>query len=463
MSLQNVASIDQQALAAYYRLAIRGNDNCLVFGPSGTGKTEIAYQACEAEDVECIYWNLSVTERPDIQGLPRVSDDGLVAEYAAPERLPFEDVRSRVVRKALACFNNGATLHTSTAKLYLERLLIELKAAEEAETLRKVVKYVDEEAARKQIERAILELEKKVKSIRGKKASILFDEVDKAPTECLQPLLEMLLTRRINDRPLHLGSCLLTANLPDEHAHSEPLSHPITNRTMVFQLEPNFDAWVNWAVTHGVHPLFTGFLAWPEHRDLFHKRPSNNEIHCYGFPTPRSWTHASRLAYLLDEQKDLYNEISHPEIFKQNLIASKVGVEAATKLAVWDQYYQKLGPVITKAFEGKKPDLSQYSVDEKLVCLIGASARFVAFAREETELHLIHDRARAVYSWMGQANTDLQVAALRGTCDANLFSEKGLSDLDEVAKIWWEIVRSTRDDDEEDNGAEATGSAEPSQ
>lgn len=461
--LQNIPSINQRALASYYRLAIRTGENCLVLGPSGCGKTDIAYQAAEAEGVECIYWNLSVTERPDIQGLPRVSEDGLVAKYAAPERLPFEDTRARIIRNALKCFpTNGANWEVQT---HLKELLAELEVVQQAEDLRKAIKYVGPEDYRKQIEEKVLQLEAQVKLLGIHNAMILFDEIDKAPSEVLQPLLELLLSRRINDRPLCLSGCILTGNLPDEHANSEPLSHPITNRNMVFQLEPNFDVWVQWAIPNGVNPLFTGFLSWPENRDLFHKRPSNHEIYCYNFPTPRSWTQASYLDCRLDEHDDLLRGIESIELFRQNLIASKIGVEAAAKLTVWKQHYETLGPTIADAFEGKNPNLNSLNTDQKLVCLIGASARFVAFARQEKDLNLIHERAKLVYTWMRKANMDLRVAALRGTCDANLFTEKGLADLPEIAEIWWEIVKSTRDDAEEEeeaDGAEATGPEQPS-
>ena len=185
-SLQNIPSIDQQSLAAYYRLAIRTGDNCLVLGPSGTGKTEIAYQAAAAEGVEVVYWNLSVTERPDIQGLPRISEDGLVAKYAAPERLPFEDTRARVISNALKHLNTithpGVSSTRDAASDHLMGLLDQLKANQAAEDIRKVIKYVGPEDIRKQLNEKILQLENKVKLLGVHNVMILFDEIDKAPS-----------------------------------------------------------------------------------------------------------------------------------------------------------------------------------------------------------------------------------------------------------------------------------------
>lgn len=459
MSLQNIPIIDQKSLYSYYRLAIRKGKNCLALGPSGTGKTEIAYQAAAAEGVEVVYWNLSVTERPDIQGIPRPSSDGLVAKYAAPERLPFADVRARIIRNALKHFSNG---YSNMVGPHLRELLEQLEAAEAAEELRQVIRHVSHEEARKQIKERILQLEAKIKDLGINNVMILFDEIDKAPSEVLQPLLELLLSRRINDRPLCINGCILTGNLPDEHAHSEPLSHPVAIRNMIFQLEPNFDVWVNWALQNRVNSLYTGFLSWTENRELFHKRPANHEIHTYAFPNPRGWTQASRLTDDLEEHQDLLEGLNF-ERFKQDLIASKVGVEAANKLAIWDKYYQELGPVITEAYDGKSPDIFKMEADKQLVCLIGASARFVAFAREEDNLDAVHDKARAVYGWMRKANPDFQVAALRGTCDADLFAKKGLVELKGVSEIWWEIVQATEDQrEEETDGTEAAGSVQPS-
>ena len=63
---------------------------------AGTGKTEMAQAACEAEGFEYIYLNLSVLEAPDLIGLPIITENKQV-DYASPKFLPREDITAKPV------------------------------------------------------------------------------------------------------------------------------------------------------------------------------------------------------------------------------------------------------------------------------------------------------------------------------------------------------------------------------
>jgi hypothetical protein len=424
-----------------------------------SGKTEMALQACEEEGATCLYWNLSVTERPDLQGVPVV--DGLFARYAAPEKLPFMDVRSKMVRDAADYMGKVDAMVGSNLGALADRY----DQQQEAYVIRRALEFVEDPTTKEKMEQYLVKLDETLVDLRCAPIVILFDEVEKAPVECLQPLLELLQYRTINGRPLCIKSCILTGNLPDEHTHSEPLSHAITNRDLVYQLEPNFDVWLQWALKHDIHPLITGFLAYEENQEFFLKRPKNNQIYNYAYPTPRAWTDASYLIQCFEQQFEKWgpmigmgsgrrvkakdgssHELDAEAIFRGQLLASKVGVEAATRLQVWADYYQKLNPIITMAFEGQNPDISARSVDEKLVCLIGASARFVAFARKHEDIPVVHAQAARVFGWMKDQDIDLRIAALRGTCDKDLFAERKLDEFPLTHEIWLNIVKTVRGD-----------------
>jgi hypothetical protein len=88
--LTGITEIDQGQLKNLMRFAIRRGTNILTFGAAGTGKTEMAMQACTDEDIDYIYLNLSVLEAPDLMGLPCLSEENghKSTTYALPEMLP---------------------------------------------------------------------------------------------------------------------------------------------------------------------------------------------------------------------------------------------------------------------------------------------------------------------------------------------------------------------------------------
>jgi len=88
--LTGVFEIDQSTYKQALHFNIRTGSNVLVLGMAGTGKTEMAIQACKDEGFEFIYLNLSVLEAPDLVGLPIITEDRRV-EYATPQFMPRLD------------------------------------------------------------------------------------------------------------------------------------------------------------------------------------------------------------------------------------------------------------------------------------------------------------------------------------------------------------------------------------
>src|SRR5271165_4321936 len=84
---------------------------------------------------------------------------------------------------------------------------------------------------------------------------ILFDEIDKAPSETTAPLLEILSNKTINGKPVNVASCLLTGNLFNEGAYSNMISSAILDRTAKYILQYDFDCWLDWAKLNNVHDL----------------------------------------------------------------------------------------------------------------------------------------------------------------------------------------------------------------
>ena len=86
--LTGIYEIDQAQLKQLLRNNIRQGSNLMTFGAAGTGKTEMAMQACHEEEIDYVYLNLSVLEAPDLIGLPIIDEETRTTKYALPDMLP---------------------------------------------------------------------------------------------------------------------------------------------------------------------------------------------------------------------------------------------------------------------------------------------------------------------------------------------------------------------------------------
>jgi hypothetical protein len=94
--LTDVFEIDQGTYKGVLSFNIRSGGNMIILGQAGTGKTEMAQAACEAEGFDHIYLNLSVLEAPDLIGLPMITANNTV-DYANPKFLPRMDITPKPV------------------------------------------------------------------------------------------------------------------------------------------------------------------------------------------------------------------------------------------------------------------------------------------------------------------------------------------------------------------------------
>jgi hypothetical protein len=192
---------------------------------------------------------------------------------------------------------------------------------------------------------------------------ILFDEVDKAPTEVTAPLLEILLFKKINGRPINAVGCILTGNLLNEGAYSNQISTALLDRGAKYILSFSFDKWLEWAKAHRVHDLILGFLR------------SDPSFACgkiddssYASPSPRSWTLASEALTKTKELK--MTDISSVT----QIISGYVGNEAGLRFKIWYEYYRKFEPFVHSLIEKNNLtlDFSQLAPTEKIVFVVAA-------------------------------------------------------------------------------------------
>lgn len=84
----NLQEIDQEQALHLCRFFMRANQNILLVGRRGVGKTHIAIQAAADCGFKINYVNLSVIERPDLAGFPDLHSPGDIVTYKSPAFLP---------------------------------------------------------------------------------------------------------------------------------------------------------------------------------------------------------------------------------------------------------------------------------------------------------------------------------------------------------------------------------------
>jgi hypothetical protein len=192
---------------------------------------------------------------------------------------------------------------------------------------------------------------------------ILFDEVDKAPSEITSPLLEILRTKSLNGKKLNTVSCILTGNLLNEGAYSNDISSALLDRGAKYILQFNFDKWLNWAKIHNVHDLITGFLM--SHPNL---ACGETETTFYATPSPRGWVLASDALYRAKETKTIDIDTV------TSIISGFVGLSAGLQFKIWYEYYREFEPFILSLIETGEcaKDYASLQPTEQLVFCITA-------------------------------------------------------------------------------------------
>lgn len=411
--LTDVPQINQKNFKTLVRTAIRCGSNILVIGPSGGGKTIIANEACREEACRLIYINLAVLERTDFQGFPVISDDKKLVSYATPEYLPFADATTRDARNSLEALMTVVDRQENPAVAkFVDDKLADLKSKDAARVIRSAAPLLAgaDKTVIKEMENVIKTMAADVKS--DEAIVFLFDEVDKAATETTQTLLELLQFGSINGRKLNVKACILTGNLPDEHAHSSQISHAISKRCSTYRMDIDFGIWRDWAFKNGVHDHVIQFLS--NEPGLIYKGVPDGDVTAYALPSPRTWVAAGEMLKVMDEDS-FFDKMSDEQKLdlKFSVIAGNVGATAAAKFRTWFNHYRKWDHAINELVEnGKNPDLSKASAQEHLIVAIAACSRVYSELKPKNDKR-IADVTKHVYKWLASENYDVQHAAVR--------------------------------------------------
>jgi len=444
--LTDVPVIDQKSLGRIFRVGIREGKNIMILGPSGGGKTFIAVDIAHSEGCRLVYINLAVLERTDFQGFPVISQDKTLVSYATPDFLPFADTNERDEKNALE--NLSTILNDAKDKNIMGEIDKRLNAVEyrrQARIIANAMPYLSEgsqKSLKPYLNKVLANLPE------GKPIVFLFDEVDKAASETMQTLLEFLQFRSINGRKLDIKACLLTGNLPDEHAASQQISHAITKRCKSYKLQLDFNQWREWAYGHAVHDLVVGFLT--ANPDFLHKTPPDGDPTAYALPSPRTWTDVSDSLWAL-EKDNQFQKLNGEELagLQKLLIAGSVGDTAAIKFVNWFKYYRKMDPVVEALLEkGKMPDQKKLDAQELFICALSACSRVYRELKPKNE-DKIKKYAKNVYKWIGSLSVDIQMGASRMAFggDFDNIQKYRLSEIDEFSNVFKHIKKTMQTND----------------
>lgn len=373
--LTGIVSIDQARLKEMLHFSIAAGENLLTFGPAGTGKTEMAMQACQELGYEFCYLNLSVLEAPDLMGLPQIVNEQTV--YALPQMLPqhrpeYDTIPNR------------------------------------------------------------------------KKRILLIDEADKAKPELQNPCLELLQFRSINGRKLDIHACIATGNLPEEGAFSQPMSHALTNRCLIYRVQPAFEPWQDWAASAGVNPLIVGYLS--RNQEMILQPPPDGDDTAYCHASPRAWTKAARALDAAPRGAGVD--------FQTLVVAGCVGQGPAVKFRVWLEHFRHIEPLVDELIKnGKHPDASAIQGPDKvMVTALSACGALMAETRKtpvdagekKKQKENVDKLVKHTFGWLKRVPTEYSVGAVKSVLTMDAIKQFTMTDNPDFMEVFHHIRKAMK-------------------
>lgn len=202
---------------------------------------------------------------------------------------------------------------------------------------------------------------------------LFLDELAQASPAVQAAAFQLVLDRRVGEHALLPNTYVIAAsNRSTDRAGVNRLSTPLLNRFTHVWIVTDFDAWKQWAIQAGIHPLIVGFLS--QRPALLDQFETALKAGAQAFPTPRSWEF---LSHLLSTLPDIPTTPTH---VISTLTASAVGaataaefvafVENAHILPLWEEIVSS--PTKAKIPNHDQPD-ALYAVSSLLVVRVDES------------------------------------------------------------------------------------------
>ena len=189
--------------------------------------------------------------------------------------------------------------------------------------------------------------------------NILFlDEISAAPQSVQAAAYQITLDRRIGEHMLP-DNCIVIAagNRTTDKSVAYAMPKALANRLLHLEIEPNFEAWNKWAISHGINEKVLGFLKFKP--DYLIETDVKTSTLAYN--TPRTWEMVSNLLNSLSGKFDTI----YP------LVAGLVGKGVALEFKSWISVYDCL-PDIEGIFSGKETNIpmwTHYANEHTGICI----------------------------------------------------------------------------------------------
>lgn len=158
---------------------------------------------------------------------------------------------------------------------------------------------------------------------------LFMDEMNSAAPAVQAAAYQLVLNRRIGKYVLPKNVVMIAAgNRESDKGVTYRMPTPLANRFVHIEMRPDFDAWHDWAVNHGIHKDVVGYLSFAK-QDLYDFDAKSSSR---SFATPRSWSFVSDLI----EDNNLADDTA------TDLIAGTIGEGLAVKFMAHRKISSKL-------------------------------------------------------------------------------------------------------------------------
>lgn len=130
---------------------------------------------------------------------------------------------------------------------------------------------------------------------------LFFDDIVTAHEQTQAAFYKVVDEKRIGDLQIRDNVRIIAAgNRIDDMSAVTDMPKALCNRFIHFYVQPDVEAWLNWATTSGVHPHVTFFVRQNQNRiSDFEDAKKSTEVHSWA--TPRTWEMLSRCLFKLEE------------------------------------------------------------------------------------------------------------------------------------------------------------------
>ena len=181
-------------------------------------------------------------------------------------------------------------------------------------------------------------------------AILFFDEINAAMPSTQLAMYQLILDRAIGLYELPKGVSMIAAgNRESDKGGIFSMPKPLENRFTHVELLPDFDNWVQWAISAQIHPEIIGYLAKNEPKlNTFDPSTSSR-----AFATPRSWSVASKLLTL--------NQGANDAVVR-TLVSSAIGMAVGNDFMAYRKVANDI-PTVKEIIEGTAPKLKKGGID----------------------------------------------------------------------------------------------------